>query len=87
MRKLQLFKMAGGQCTKCGYKKNLSGLSFHHTESIEKDFKLDMRSLSNRKMSKVIQEFGKCILLCQNCHSELHNPELDLDSESLSRLL
>jgi hypothetical protein len=77
-RKLKLFNLAGGKCSKCGYNRNLAGLSFHHLEAKEKDFKLDMRSLSNRTLDKVMSEFRKCLLLCHNCHAEIHNPELDL---------
>jgi len=86
-RKIDLFKIAGGKCTKCGYKKNLSSLSFHHLEPKTKEFKLDVRSLSNRTINSIMKEFRKCILLCHNCHAEVHNPELELDRLSLSRLL
>ena len=78
-RKLELVKTAGGRCTICGYQKNLAAMVFHHTDSDEKDFKLDMRSLSNRKLEPVLQEIEKCILVCANCHAELHNPHLELD--------
>ena len=77
-RKLELVKAAGGCCTLCGYKKNLAALTFHHTDMDEKNFKLDMRSLSNRKLEAIHIEMKKCILVCQNCHAELHNPHLDL---------
>jgi predicted nucleic acid-binding Zn ribbon protein len=79
-RKLDLVKNAGGRCSVCGYSKNLAALVFHHTGSDLKDFKLDMRSLSNRKLEPVLLESNKCILVCANCHSELHNPHLNLDS-------
>jgi hypothetical protein len=79
-RKLEFVKAKGGCCSICGYKKNLSALAFHHLDSAEKDFKLDMCSLSNRKLEPVLGEFEKCILVCHNCHAELHNPHLDLDS-------
>jgi hypothetical protein len=78
-RKLELVKAAGGQCSICGYRGNLAALAFHHTDSAEKDFKLDMRSLSNRGLETVLAELDKCILVCHNCHAELHNPHLDLD--------
>jgi len=78
-RKLTLIEAAGGKCSVCGYQKNLAALSFHHTESATKDFKLDMRSLSNRTYASVQSEISKCILVCLNCHAELHNPHLDLD--------
>ena len=76
-RKIELVKSLGGHCSICGYDRNLAVLTFHHAE-LGKEFKLDMRSLSNRTYSKVLIEVKKCILLCQNCHAELHNPELDL---------
>ena len=78
-RKLNLIKTAGGRCTICGYRKNLAALVFHHADSSGKDFKLDMRSLSNRKLEPVLREIEKCVLVCANCHAELHNPHLDLD--------
>ncbi len=79
-RKLDLVRAAGGRCSICGYNRNLAALAFHHSDSAEKDFKLDMRSLSNRTLQSVMVELDKCILVCQNCHAELHNPQLDLGS-------
>lgn len=81
-RKLELVRAKGGQCSICGYSKNLSALAFHHRDSNKKDFKLDMRSLSNRKLEPTLKELDKCILVCHNCHSELHNPHLDLGNLS-----
>jgi hypothetical protein len=79
-RKLDIIQAAGGCCSKCGYSKNLAALVFHHSDSDAKDFKLDMRSLSNRKLAPILDEIRKCILVCANCHAELHNPHLNLDS-------
>jgi hypothetical protein len=78
-RKLELVKSAGGHCSICGYDRNLAALAFHHIDSEEKDFKLDMRSLSNRTLNSVLTELDKCILVCHNCHAELHNPHLDFN--------
>jgi predicted nucleic acid-binding Zn ribbon protein len=77
-RKLELVRAAGGRCSVCGYNRNLAALAFHHSDSDEKDFKLDMRALSNRTLKSVLTELEKCILVCQNCHAELHNPHLDM---------
>lgn len=72
-RKLKLVEMLGGCCSECGYKKNLAAFDFHHKE--DKSFRLDMRSLSNRKFELCVAEAQKCILLCSNCHREHHNPD------------
>jgi hypothetical protein len=64
---------------KCGYKKNLGALAFHHTDPSKKEFKLDVRSLSNRTYERIEKEIQLCILLCHNCHAEEHYPELNLE--------
>jgi hypothetical protein len=86
-RKKELIERFWGCCMSCGYKKNLWALSFHHTEPEKKKFKLDVRSLSNRTFDRIEQEVKSCILLCHNCHAEEHYPELNLEKETLSRLL
>lgn len=75
-RKLFLVRKLGGRCTSCGYAANLAALAFHHLG--DKEFQLDVRSLSNRKAGPILAEVAKCKLLCHNCHAETHNPDLDL---------
>lgn len=75
-RKLELVKSFGGKCSLCGYSANLAALAFHHLGG--KEFQLDARALSNRKIDIIMQEAAKCKLLCHNCHAEVHNPGLDL---------
>ena len=77
-RKLDLIKRLGSECVKCGYSKNYSALEFHHKRPKEKLFQLDLRSLSNRKWERVLAEARKCILVCSNCHAELHHPDCKL---------
>lgn len=74
-RKIELVLEFGGQCKTCGYKKNFAALEFHHVDPATKSFQLDIRSLSNRKWSSILEEGKKCVLLCSNCHAEIHNPE------------
>ena len=77
-RKLELINLMGGCCSKCGYKENIAALEFHHTNPEEKSFQLDARHLSNTSMDKILEESHKCVLLCSNCHREIHNPEQTL---------
>lgn len=74
-KKLKLVNLMGGSCTNCGYNKNFSALVFHHKDPNLKKFSLDSRTLANRAWHLVLEESKKCILLCHNCHSELHNPD------------
>ena len=80
-RKLYLVESLGGKCSNCGYAANLAALAFHHQGS--KEFQLDVRSLSNRKVGPILEEVAKCILLCHNCHAEVRNPTLDLAKLSI----
>ena len=70
--------LKGGECNLCRYRKNLAALEFHHTDAHEKEFQLDLRSLSNRSWPRILGEVQKCILICSNCHRELHNTGSDL---------
>jgi hypothetical protein len=74
-RKLELIKMKGGSCEKCGYNKNYSALCFHHRNPHEKTFNLDSRKLSNTSWNSILLEVEKCDLLCCNCHAETHHPD------------
>jgi len=63
---------AGGCCSKCGYNKCLAALEFHHVDPNTKDtnFKSLIKTL---KDNQIEAELKKCILVCSNCHRELHN--------------
>lgn len=78
-RKMELVTKLGGQCVTCGYKKNMTALTFHHIDPRTKLFQLDLRSLSNRKQLIIDEEVSKCILICSNCHAETHNPQHNLE--------
>lgn len=84
-RKLELINLRGGKCEKCGYNKNIAALEFHHLDPSTKSFQLDARHLSNTTKEKILEELNKCILICSNCHRELHNPQLE--NENIDNLL
>jgi len=62
----------GGKCQRCGYKKSKRALSFHHKDPSKKDFGLSARGLT-RSWEKTKEELDKCILVCANCHMEIHD--------------
>ena len=67
----------GGKCTVCGYDTCIEALEFHHFGSSEKDFGLSEKGYT-RSWKRVKEELDKCILLCANCHREVHAGKLQL---------
>jgi len=61
----------GGCCERCGYNKCIGALEFHHINPEEKDFGIAFKGYT-RSWEKVKKELDKCILVCSNCHSEIH---------------
>ena len=74
-RRLLLIQRKGARCERCGYDRNNAALAFHHTDPATKSFPVDLRSCSNTCWQSLLDEAEKCILLCLNCHSEIHNPD------------
>ncbi|MEI8232900.1 MAG: HNH endonuclease signature motif containing protein [bacterium] len=69
--KKKLVESRGGQCQVCGYSRCLIALDFHHLDSTTKQFELSQRDLT-RSWDKILVEAKKCILVCSNCHREIH---------------
>jgi 5-methylcytosine-specific restriction endonuclease McrA len=67
----------GGCCQSCGYKKTNSALVFHHIDPATKDFAIAGRGIT-RSWEKVKKEINKCVLVCHNCHAEIHEGILDI---------
>jgi len=61
----------GGRCQRCGYNRCSEALEFHYLESTGKDFGISDRGYT-RSWKKTAEELDKCILLCANCHREVH---------------
>ncbi|MBS3084598.1 hypothetical protein J4411_01675 [Candidatus Pacearchaeota archaeon] len=68
--RIELKKSLGGKCSKCGYNKNLHALDFHQIGDKEGTLS---RLIRDQARHKALKESKKCILLCANCHRELHN--------------
>ena len=62
----------GGKCQLCGYSRCPEALEFHHLKNGEKDFGISDRGYT-RSWKTIREELDKCILLCANCHREVHS--------------
>lgn len=70
--KEKLIKYKGGKCEICGYDKCVDALEFHHLEPNKKEFTISGKIISLERAKK---EIDKCILVCANCHREIHYRE------------
>jgi hypothetical protein len=67
---LREYKLSIG-CKLCGYNKTYHALEFHHVDGNDKKYNVSlMRTLS---IETVMKEIEKCIVVCANCHREIHS--------------
>jgi len=70
-RKFNEYKVNTG-CSRCGYNKCGAALDFHHEDASKKGRRITAKMWYYNSI--VIQkELEKCILICKNCHAELHH--------------
>ena len=74
--KHDLIEYKGGKCEICGYDKCEAALEFHHINPEEKDFGIAYKGYT-KSLEKCKKEVDKCMLLCANCHREIHDKERD----------
>lgn len=68
--KTRCINYMGGKCKLCHYHRCRTALHFHHLVPTQKEFCIgDAMSLV---WETVLKELDKCILVCSNCHGELH---------------
>lgn len=80
--KERLVRIFGGACNVCGYNKTIKALEFHHIDPSTKTFGIGHGH--TRSFKDVVEESKKCIMLCANCHREVHDGLLDISvSDSL----
>lgn len=72
----------GGICQICGYGDedihSLWALQFHHVNPEDKEFTI---ASSTRSWEAIREELDKCMLVCSNCHAEIHHEEHLLNRE------
>jgi hypothetical protein len=73
-RKLDALNYLGGmKCSSCGYDKPIPSVyAFHHKDPKEKDISFGKMKTNCVKWEIFQAELDKCIILCHNCHAELH---------------
>jgi predicted HNH restriction endonuclease len=77
----RLIELFGGCCVICGYKKYCGALHFHHKDPTTKKFAINERELG-KKWEVLVEEAMKCVLLCGNCHAEVHAGVSQLPKDS-----
>ncbi len=70
--KIKATNILGGQCSKCGIK-DIFVLDFHH---VKDDKEKEVGKLLNKNWKTISNEIDKCILLCRNCHQEMHHQNM-----------
>lgn len=82
--KIKAIKYLRGKCSFCGYNRSYAALDFHHIDENSKNFGLSQNGIT-RSWEKTKKELDKCILVCANCHREIHVGLLQLSAEMLKR--
>ena len=70
-RKANLILACGEKCCICGYNKAISALEFHHIDPLLKEYGIAAQGTCHN-IQKDISEIRKCVLVCANCHREIH---------------
>jgi hypothetical protein len=70
--KERMVESMGGKCQCCGYNACKEALAFHHIDPAHKELAFGSLRANPKTWEKVVEELKKCILVCHNCHSEIH---------------
>lgn len=60
-------------CAVCGYNETHAGMCWHHLR--DKRFSFNRPRICPIPWADIIEEMGRCVVLCHNCHSAVHNPK------------
>ena len=66
----------GGKCMVCDYAKYIGSLDIHHLDPKIKD--KNFSCMRGWCKERILAEIEKCVLLCRNCHAEVHAGLIDL---------
>lgn len=68
----RLIKAFGSKCAVCSYDKCPSALQFHHLDPSQKETTISTMMSTIKSWDKIVAEAKKCIMVCGNCHAEIH---------------
>lgn len=71
--KQRMVAAMGGKCQCCGYDRCAESLDFHHVNPAEKEIGLGSVRANPKAWGAIVNELRKCILICRNCHGEVHH--------------
>jgi hypothetical protein len=69
--KLRAIASFGGLCEACGSAYAPAAMEFHHPDPSKKEFAISVDGIY-RSWEKVRRELETCVMLCANCHAEIH---------------
>lgn len=65
-------------CKICGYSKSSRALHLHHLDAETKEYQIS--NMWSQSDSAIKKEISKCIILCANCHAEVHDGIIELET-------
>jgi len=74
-----MHELKSNGCAICGYDKCDTALEFHHVNPQDKKFTCGVDGFIIHNSKDFKEELNKCILLCANCHKELHTKEREVN--------
>ena len=77
-RKIRAVIYMGGACYSCGRSGPPGIFEFHHWDPRSKAFGISQDG-NTRSWARVVEELVKCVMLCANCHREVHAGTRELE--------
>lgn len=70
LRNLVMLELGYYSCKLCGYSKTPRALHLHHLDASTKEFQIS--NMWSKTDEEIRKEASKCVILCANCHAEVH---------------
>jgi hypothetical protein len=67
-----LSEIFGDGCSICGYSRCSTALEFHHVDASVKEQTPSKLINNYSTIERMLEEVNKCVLVCSNCHREIH---------------